>query len=50
MEQQHQQQMQGLERRARQQRQRHLQAMVVPWDALSPRGRTIAARSPRRVS
>eukprot|EP00964_Phaeocystis_antarctica_P089892 scaffold57429_cov42-Phaeocystis_antarctica.AAC.1 len=23
--------------------------MVVPWASLSPRGRTIAARSPRRV-
>ena len=32
--------------RVRQQRRRHLEAMVVPWGELSPRGRTIAARSP----
>ena len=35
--------------RVRQQRRQHLDAMVVPWAELSPRGRTIAARSPRRV-
>ena len=39
------------ERQRQQKRQQQqLKAMVVPWESLTPWGRTIAARSPRRVS